>query len=118
MDALGIVELVMNGKVLNAKGSFTYNLGNYKNEVVIGADRIHGHTQKPQAAYIEGNITDSSDLDVAELTSVKNATIYLKLANGKKIAIYNAIFTGDGNVTSEEGEIAVRWDGSRGEEIK
>ena len=118
MNAVGgILSLIVDGFTLNAKGDFTYNLGVAKKEMVVGADKMHGYVLTPQPAYIEGAITDSKNLDVKGLLEVDSATLYLKVANGKKIALYGAVYTGEGNVTTAEGEIACRWDGERAEEI-
>ena len=118
MNAIGgIISLIVDGVTLSAKGDFTYNLGVNKREIVIGADGIAGYTLTPQPAHIEGAMTDSATLDLKALLEVNDATLYLKVANGKKIALYGAVFTGDGNVTTGEGEIAVRWDGDKAEEI-
>jgi len=40
----------------------------------------------------------------------RNVTVTLKLANDKVIILRNAWFAGEGTVTTEEGEIAVRWE--------
>ena len=39
-----------------------------------------------------------------------NATVTLELVNGKTIVLSNAWFAGEGTVTTEEAEIAVRWE--------
>ena len=51
----GIIFIKANGETISAKGdSFTYNTGQPKREVVVGADRPHGFKEMIQAPFIEG----------------------------------------------------------------
>jgi len=113
----GIIFFKVNGVMFNAKGSFTYNIGSPKREAVVGADAVHGFKEMPQVAYIEGAVTDSDELDLEALLSLRDATATLELANGKAIVLREAFFAGDGNVTTEEGEIEVRFEGLAGGEV-
>jgi len=101
----------------NAKGNFSYNLGLSKREALIGADKVHGYKEVPQVAFIEGEITDRSDLDLAKLIELKDTSITLELANGKVILLRDAWFAGEGTVTTDEATIAVRYEGLSGEEV-
>lgn len=113
----GLLQLQTSGEIQDAKGDFTWNLGVAKREAIIGADSVHGYKEMPQVAFIEGAITDRGTLDVKALAGGKDLTITLALANGKTIVLRNAWFASDGNVTSGEGEIAVRWEGRSAQEI-
>ena len=112
----GTIQLATNGEIQSAKGSFTYNLGVPMREPVAGADRMHGFTETPQPAYIEGVITDRGDLDVKALTGFKDGEITLGLANGKTVVLGGAYYCGSGNATTAEGEIEVKWSGDSAEE--
>jgi ethanolamine utilization protein EutA (predicted chaperonin) len=72
----------------------------------------------PQVAFIEGEITDQSDLDVKGLLRTDDATMTLELANGKVIMLRNAWYAGEGNVQTEEANISVRFEGMSAEEIR
>ena len=106
-----------NSELKQAKGEFTYNLGRPKREAVIGVDVVHGYKEEPQVSMIEGSITDSSDLDLKALVDTTDATITLELANEKVISLRQAWFAADGNVSTSEGEIEVRFEGLSAEEI-
>lgn len=114
----GLIQLQVNGEVYDAKGTFTYNLGTPKREAIIGADRVHGYKEMPQVAFIEGAITDSGNLDLAKLASIKNATVTLDLANDKKIVLRNAWFAGEATGNTDEGEVSARFEGAGAEEVK
>lgn len=113
----GIISFRINGEVHNAKGSFEYNLGRPKREMVQGADGPHGYKEMPQTAFIQGAITDRAGLDLAQLLQTVNGTVTLELGSGKVIILRGAFFAGEGNVTTEEGEIAVRFEGSTADEV-
>lgn len=114
----GIVYLKVNGEIQDAKGNFNYNLGKPKREAIVGADTVHGYKETPQVAFIEGEITDRGTLDLEALVTMDDATITLELSNGKVVVLHQAWFAGEGTVGSEEANIAVRWEGKSGEEIK
>lgn len=113
----GIIELKINGSIMAAKGNFTYNLGRTKKEAVLGADRVHGYKETPQVAFIEGEITDRDTLDLEALANTTDATVYLRLANGKLIVLRQAWYAAEGTGNTEEGNIGVRFEGMSGEEI-
>ncbi|MTI13363.1 phage tail tube protein [Sansalvadorimonas verongulae] len=113
----GIIELTMNGERYDAKGAFTYNLGKPQREAIIGGDEVHGFKETPQVAFIEGAITDNKNLDLAKLVTAEDMTAVLRLANGKSVVLNNGWYAGEGSGNTEEGEIGVRIEGRRAEEI-
>lgn len=113
----GLIQLQTNGEVLRAKGAFTYNLGKPMREAVIGSDGVHGFKETPQVAFIEGAITDAGDIDLAVLATLRDATVNLKLGNGKMVVLNLAWFAGEGTGDTDEGEISVRWEGQSAEEV-
>lgn len=113
----GIIQFQVDGEIMDAKGNFSYNLGRPVREPIIGSDVAHGFMERPQIAFIEGEITDRSDLDLAVLVTTDAATITLRLNNGKTISLRDAWFAGEGTGNSEEGNIAVRFEGIGAEEI-
>lgn len=114
----GIIFVKVNGEIQDAKGNFTYNLGKPKREAIVGSDAVHGFKETPQVSFIEGEITDRSTLDLEALVTTEDATVTLELANGKVISLRNAWYAGEGTGNTDEGNIAVRFEGKSGEEIK
>lgn len=113
----GIIQFKADGQALQAKGSFTYNIGVPKRELVVGHDGVHGYKELPQAPRVEGTITDQAELDLQALLESNDVTIVLELANGKIFVLRNAVYVADGNVTTEEGEIEIMFEGESAEEI-
>lgn len=114
----GILFLKINGVQYRAKGNFSYNIGKPKREAVVGADGVHGYKEMPQTSFIEGEITDGKDLDLAALVTMDNVTATLEISNGKVIAVYEGWYAGEGTGNTEEGNIGLRIEGLRGEEVK
>jgi len=114
----GIIFFKVDGELFQSKGEFTYNINPNKRESVVGADVIHGFSETPKAIFIEGAITDSDELDLENFLSLRDSTITLELANGKVIVLREAFYAGDGDVTSSQGEIQVRFEAISGEEVR
>jgi hypothetical protein len=108
----GIIQFAVDQTLYRCAGAFSYNLGRPKREAKVGVDTVHGYNEKVQAAFVEGEITDGPDLDLDALVTATGVTVTLSLANGKVIALGNAWFAGEGTGTTEEGNIAVRFEAS------
>ena len=113
----GLIYVRIDGVQRNATGSYTYNLGQPKREAIVGPDGIQGYKEMPQVPYIEGEITDQGDLDVAALQNITDGTITLELANGKSIVLRNAWYAADGNVGTEQANVQIRFEGLSAEEV-
>ena len=102
----GRLDITINGNTVNAVGNFTLNLGQPKREFLVGPDRIHGYSEKPQPPKIAGEIRDGDALSVTnDILNMKDATVVAFAANGKKYMYENATYTGDGNIETEEGKV-------------
>lgn len=113
----GLIQVKVNGEIFDAKGSFTYGYGRPKRTAIVGSDGVHGYKEEPQVSFIEGAVTDRGSLDVSAVFTAKDVTVTLELANGKTFALREAWYAGDGQASTEEAEIPVRWEGASGEEI-
>jgi hypothetical protein len=113
----GVLLFKLDGQVYLAKGNFEYDIGAPKRDAVVGADSVHGFKEMPKVPFISGAITDTDETDLEALLNFRDGTATLELANGKVIVIREAYYAGDGNVSTEEGEIPLRIEGIRGEEV-
>ena len=114
----GTIFIKVDGEQYRAKGDWDYNIGVGKREGVAGSDGVHGYKETPQVPYIEGAITDGSDISMTKLLSIKDATVTLELANGKVIVLNKAWFAGEGKGNTGEGEIDARFEGVTADEIR
>lgn len=113
----GTLYFKVDGKQYPAKGNFTYNLGAFKNEMMVGVDGPHGHSSVPQVPFIEGEITDMPDTPLKPLLNSVGGTVTLELANGKVIALQQAVYCHEGTVETETAKVPVRFEGIRADEI-
>lgn len=114
----GIVSAKFDDTIYDVKGSVTYNVNKTKRDSIVGHDRYHGFKELPKVIFAEFAITDSDDFDIeADLYSKRDGTLVIDLANGKSITFSKAFFAGEGDVTTEEGEIAARFEAEDGQEI-
>jgi len=113
----GRIFLKIGGEQYDAKGSFTYNPGGVKRECIAGADKVHGFKEAVQVPFVEGEITDRGDLDLATLQAIEDTTVTLELATGKVFVLRNAWYAADGDVQTEEAVIQCRFEGISGEEV-
>lgn len=104
------------GKRQRAKGSFTYNLGVDKGEPIKGVDGHFGKKVVTVTPFIEGKVSDSSELDVKALISA-TGTFTLELANGKTVMLSEGYNGADADITTEESEIPLKIYGARAEEL-
>lgn len=115
----GTIQLAIDGEVLLAKGAFTYSLGGpMRSEAIVGTDGVvHGYTETHTVPFIEGTITDEPGLDLERVRTLENVLVTLTLANGKTIALFEAWQASEAQVNTEQGEISVRFDGTRAKEL-
>ena len=114
----GVLSLQLNGKTYRMKGSFTYNSGRPKREAIVGSDGVHGFSEKPQVPFVEGAITDGRSMVLDDLVLFKDGTVTLHMRNGKVFELRDCWHAGEGTVDTEESEIAVRFEGLGGEEVR
>ena len=113
----GTIYLKIDGIQYLAKGNFTYNLGAEKREPVLGEDGVHGYKTTQQVARIEGEITDTSDLDLEKLVNMEGGTAVLELANGKTVSLPDAWYAGDGDAQTQEGNVQCLIHADSGTEV-
>lgn len=114
----GRIFFKVDGTQYDAKGSFSYNLGEDKRDAIVGADGVHGYGTTVQVPFIEGAVTDRPDIDLKSVLKLDGVTVTLELANGKTIVLRDAWWAGEGTVTTEAAEIPARFEGLSAEEMK
>lgn len=104
----GLLALKIDGKTFDAVGNFTWNLGLPLRAPLIGASGVDGYSEAPQAAFIEGEIRDGSEVTIADLVGATGVTASLELANGKTLVLAEAWYEGEGTGNTQEGNFPIR----------
>lgn len=111
----GIISLQINGVREQAAGQFTFNDGAPIREAAVGADGVHGYMEKPGTPFIEGAIRLRPGLNVRELKATVDGEVSLELGSGQVFILRDAWYAGEGNITTEAGEVAARFEGLSGD---
>ena len=115
----GIFNLKINGTLYTAKGDYTYSLGLPKHEAVLSSSgTVAGFKVTATVPHIEGEITDRGDLDVKTLLGLRDGVITLELINGKVIMLSGAHSASDGEISTSEGNIKIRYEGVQADEVR
>jgi Phage tail tube protein len=114
----GVIQLQVDGSIIEVVGSWSYKLSGVTREALMGADGFHGYKEIPHPGYIEGEIRDRDDLDVQKLMNATNVTATLTLANGKVIRAKDAFAAGDWEGNTEEGTLTARFESGSVREVK
>jgi len=113
----GIIQLQVNSQTKDAKGEFTFNLGYPKRKTIVGNDKPHGAATEATIPFIEGKLTFSDTLDVVDVVTLRDADAVLTLENGKVISGKDMYYTGDADITTNEGEVPFRLECSEKLEV-
>lgn len=116
----GICIFKIDGTQYQAKGNFSYGLGEPTREGMAGADGVHGYKETPTVPFVEGEITDGQSVSLTDLARMTEQTVTLQLANGKVIALRQAWSCNPDGMKgeTEDGKVAVRFEGISAEEIR
>lgn len=110
----GKLEVTLNGRSYDVIGNFSLRLGTPKRDSLVGANAVHGFSEKPQAAGGSGAIRDAKDLKVInELFNMTDGTIIAFCASGKKYIFEECWYSGDAVVETEEANIPFEWGSKR-----
>lgn len=96
----GMISLSVDGVIQNCEGDFEYNLGTPIRETLVGSDRVHGFSEKPQASFIKGNLRRMAGFDMKNFQNKDGVDAQLKLATGETFVFINGWVAGEGTVNT------------------
>lgn len=105
----GLLAFKIDGQTYSAVGNFTFNQGLRLRTALVGATGVDGYSEAPQAAFIQGEIRDASDVDLEALVGATDVTATLELANGKTFVLANAWYEGEATGNTQESNFPVRF---------
>lgn len=113
----GIAYLKIDGVQQELSGNWTYRPSFEKKTAVKAHSGVVGFKGEWMEPYLEGEFINSQKLDLQKLINLENSTITLVEPTGKTFILSEAWYAGEGTGSTEEGKIAVRFEGKNGEEI-
>lgn len=113
----GVAYWYVDGKQLAVRGNLVVAPSPVRREGIAGQDYVHGYSESPIVPFIEGDVSMVDETSPEDLGRVTNATITVELANGKVYALREAWCTDGFQVSTKEGSLKVRFEGTSCEEI-
>jgi tail tube protein len=113
----GVAYLRVDGRQYALRGNLTVSIDMDEREGVPGQDGVHGYIERPRVPWIEGDLSDIGGLSIQALRRIRNTTVQAELANGKKYLLRNAWTSTALELNAADGQVTVRWEGMRGEEL-
>ena len=107
----GTVYLTVDGVAYQLVGDFEYSPSTVSRESLVGMDRVHGYSEKPNVPHISGTIRDMGSLSVTALNQMTNVTVVAELANGKTIVGNNMWTVETQTAKAEDAAVEVKWEG-------
>ena len=108
----GVEALTIDGEPYDIASEMSYNITTLSSESTLGANGPIGAKIMPRVPFIEGVIYDRADLPLLRLMQTQDATIVLRLRNGKAVYLRGAFVAGEPSVAGGEGAISVRFEGT------
>lgn len=108
----GTVFLYVDGQNYMLAGDFEYSVSTVSRETLIGMDRVHGFSAKPNAGHIAGTIRDSSSLSLAQINAMENVTVIAQLTNGKTIVGRNMWAVDTQTAKAADATIEIKFEGT------
>lgn len=115
MKVAGTATVHFNGQKYLLRGNMNVLIGNVARESVFGIDGYHGIKETAHAAAIECDITDTSDIDWNAIEQMANVTVQVNLINGKQAILRNAYQVNELQLSVDNGQVTVRFEGPKGE---
>lgn len=107
----GVAFVQVDGTNYMLSGDLSYSVSTVSRESMIGQDRVHGYSEKPNAPFISGSFRDAGELRVADFNAMTNVTVTCNLANGKTIVGRNMWTVDAQEVKTQDGSFDVKWEG-------
>ena len=111
----GTCYIKVDGEQLEVKGSVEVPLSEKKRENVMGLNGSAGFKEMAQEPYVNLTALFTSGFPLSKITTGTDLTITAELANGKVYTLTGGFLTDPGPVKAEDGELELKFSGTRGE---
>lgn len=114
----GYLEITVNGTTIEAKGNFDLTVINSKKEGIALANlTVAGYSEKPVVPGGKGMVQKSNKQKAAVMSSMTDGTVVAKCGDGTKFVFSHAWYSGEGVLSTEEGNFAYEWQSKSVDEV-
>ena len=114
----GTGQINVNGTIYPFRGALKWNFQVFKKTGIVGRDgSVHGTKLDPNTPYVEGDFTFDGSYTTAQLEAIVNGTLSASLATGMQLVLANCAVEGDIEPDGDEGQLKIRFIGTRGTEL-
>lgn len=107
----GIATMTVDGDPWDVVSDLSWNVSPVKRETLAGQTRVEGYSEMPLAPHISATLRDQGATALATLIAKTNSEVQVLQANGKTVSGYGMWCTELGDVRTQEGSFAVRFEG-------
>jgi hypothetical protein len=117
LNPFGIASATIDGVTVDVVGDLNYSTSSTTRETVAGQSSVQGYKEMPKAGHIAFTMRAGSGFSITELNNLSLATVVVILNRGVSVSGAGMWQVGDLEEATEEGTIAVRFEGPRVQEI-
>ncbi|HTB47013.1 MAG TPA: phage tail tube protein [Acetobacteraceae bacterium] len=109
----GITAFTVNGSAFPVT-EFIWDPATQENATMVSLSGVDGYSQRPVAPFVSGKFRDGASVSVTAFTNLSNATVVIKLANGKTIQGSALWYVGRPGVSGADATFDFRFEGVAG----
>jgi len=109
----GVTSVTVNGSAF-AVTEFSWDPGSVERETMTSLSGVDGYRETPVAAYVSFKFRDAQSVNVTGFVGLTNATVVIKLANGKQVVGHNLWYVGRPGVAGADATFDARFEGAAG----
>lgn len=115
----GRITVTVDGNLLSVRGNVTTNIGQTAvRETQSGVNGPEGFTEQVAVPFIQMDVTEIPEFDLAKLNGVIDGTVNAELADGRTLVLRNATQVGELEHNTDDGSVgSVRFEGKTGDKV-
>lgn len=111
----GTAYIRAGSKNFTVGGSASYSVDSVSRETIKGASGVAGYKETPEAAFVEFEHIDDTDLEPSDIASMTDVTVTMYLINGKTVALFNAWVVNTREWNAIDGLTTIRFEAAKGD---
>ena len=108
MQVTGKAIIRVDGNELRTADEATLSIGGVSREAVVGAGKVHGHTESTVAPELECTIYHTADTSLKEIAAITDATVLFEADTGRRFILTGAFVTDVPSLKVKGGEVDVK----------